>query len=73
MNRRTENLLPNFALVEVHNPSDPEGNYWIVEKFNPSRHLHYCEMTGGTYTKRSGVNLFCFLWEVSHLRDRILN
>lgn len=52
-------FLPRFALVEIHNPSDPEGNYWIVEKFSHEKHMMRCQLNGGYfYTSRPDVNLF---------------
>ena len=71
---RSCDFRPRFALVEVYNPSDPEGNYWIVEKFNWEEHMVKFEIKGECfYTSKANVNFFDDPQDVSHLRDRILN
>ena len=65
---------PRFALVQVYNSSDPEGNYWIVEKFNWEEHMAKFYINGECfYTPKASVNVFDDPRDVSHLRDRILN
>lgn len=58
---------PRFVLIDVHNVEDPDGNYWIVENFNPALHV---SPFGGS---RAGQTFFSDRQEVAHLRDRILN
>jgi hypothetical protein len=60
-------LDPRFVLIDVHNPEDPDGNYYIVENFNKERHL------GRGNWSRPGETFFTEMKEVAHLRDRILN
>lgn len=57
---------PRFVLIDVHNDGDPDGNYWIVENFNPEIH-------SSPWGARAGHTFFSDREEVAHLRDRILN